>query len=276
MKFIMFEIIFITIIVISLVVVTDIIMISHHHKPEDFPATAILDHECEHGHFYYDELNKCLYVLGFGFGNEIKSRIENVVKSSAFAEKMTSTYFLIDEKNRHIVFIKATKKEIQTAILDFDKLVGMEILQDGKVVYKKGVISGALIGGALFGGTGAILGGMAGDSTEGGEIFSYKIIFSVDDMKKPIIEFELLDESINMSSDLERLLFADIKAFGSKVKSAVGAVVENANKARAAKVEVTSPNTSVAEELQKLVTLKETGVLTEEEFNATKKKLLDL
>lgn len=245
-----------------------------HEKPEDFPSTAVLDQKCEHGHFYYDEQNRCLYVVGFGLSNETKTKIENVVKASSFAEIITSSYFLIDEINRHVVFIKATKKEIKSAVLDFDKLVGMEIMQDGKVIYKKGVIGGALIGGALLGETGAILGGMAGDTTEGGMIYSYKIVFSVDDMKQPIIEFELLDEAIDISSDLERPVFASIKSFGGKVKSAVGSVIENANKARVSKVEVTNPNMSIAEELKKLVTLKEAGVLTEEEFNAQKKKLL--
>ena len=268
------EVIIIMIAVIVVFVVIDIIMISYHSRPDDFPPTAILEQECEHGHFYYDNQNKCLYVLGFGLGNETKKKIENVVKSSSFANITTSSYFLIDEVNRHVVFIN-TNKEIKTSIIDFDKLVGMEIVQDGKVVYKKGVVGGALIGGALFGETGALLGGMAGDSTEGGVIFSYKIIFSVDDMKQPVIEFELLDEAINMSSDLERIVFADIKSFGSKVKSAVGAIVENANKARVSKVEVNNPNFSVADELKKLVALKETGVLTTEEFDSMKKKLLE-
>ncbi len=269
-------IIFIIILVLAIVITNFVYnAATSHDKPEDFPASATLDQKCEHGHFYYDEPSRSLYIIGFGLASETKQKVENVIKSSSFADIYSSSYLLVDDVNRHIIFAKATKREIKVSIFDFEKLVGIQIVQDGTTIFKKNVLGGSLIGGALFGDTGAIVGGMSGDTTEGGIVYSYKIIFAVDDMKNPVVEYELLDGAIDISSDLEKVIFSGTKSFGNKVKSVISAVIDNASKQRVSKVEVANTVSSVAEEIHKLLKLKEVGILSNEEFEEQKKKLLN-
>lgn len=248
---------------------------TNHSKPDDFPSTAFMDKECDHGHFYYDEQNKCLYIIGFGLVGEAKKKIENVIKSSSFAEPFTSSYLLVDETNRKVIFAKASRNDILEATIDFDKLVGVEIVQDGETIYKKNAIGRALIGAALAGGTGAIIGGISGKTKKGGIVFSYKVLFSISDMKQPIIEFELMDGALDLSSKVEKFSFSGIQSFGERVKSIIGAIIDKVDKERNANIEKESINVSLADELKKLADLKISGILTDEEFEEQKRKLLN-
>jgi hypothetical protein len=269
--------IFIAVIIIVLAIVIKIATTStSHSKPDDFPSTAILDKECDHGHFYYDKQKKYLYILGFGLAGETKKKINNVVKSSSFAEPFTSSYLLVDETNRKVLFAKATSNKILVARIDFDKLVGVEIVQDGETIYKKNAIGRALIGAALAGETGAIIGGLTGKTQKAGKVFSYKVLFSINDMRQPIIEFELLDKSIDLSSQVEKISFSGIQSFGERIKSIIGVVIDKVDKEQNSSLEKESINISFADELKKLAELKSSGILTDEEFEKQKRKLLNM
>ncbi|MEG2014553.1 MAG: hypothetical protein RR086_02365 [Clostridia bacterium] len=72
-------------------------------------------------------------------------------------------------------------------------ILSFEIVDNSTIVYKtkvEGGLTRAIIGGALFGGVGAIVGAnTAGSSTSTHTNNSYKVLFTVNDINSPTVEF---------------------------------------------------------------------------------------
>ncbi|MCQ2581877.1 MAG: hypothetical protein MJ170_02740 [Alphaproteobacteria bacterium] len=94
----------------------------------------------------------------------------------------------IDAQNGKFYFENLTNARYR-ACFDFSQYIGADIIVNQNVINQHHTsISGAIMGGLLFGSTGAILGGMSGKTTQEKKIESIKIIFRFDDFNYPFIE----------------------------------------------------------------------------------------
>lgn len=174
-----------------------------------------------------------------------------------------------DFKTKELIFKKEGFFGAPIIVVPFSSLVSFHINQRGKNVNKKHGITRAVVGGALLGGVGAIVG-----ATTGGK--QYDVITE-------------LSVSINLSNpDTTR----NIKLINTETKAS-SFVFTNALKQAEAITSLLERVAKVTEE-QKLETVKkdklpdavteikrfkkllDDGVLTQEEFNAKKKQLLGL
>ncbi len=195
------------------------------------------------------------------------------VRSSAAAEyaafkptdKAGSMIFADRHTQRWCAPILYSKK-VAPDLFDFSEVVDYELVEDGSSVTKGGIGS-AVVGGALFGGVGAIVGGNAGKKQK-------------DIVSKLSVRISLSNEFI---SQLEiPLITQDAKRGGMLYRSALESarncislldIITHDAQPSAALV---SPSASVADELLKFKQLLDVGAITEDEYNAKKKQLLGL
>lgn len=123
------------------------------------------------------QINEWVHELkNFSITSELKylSSIDN-----------TCCYIYIDEDNKQLAIVHSfpfifAKKQI----VNFKDIIGMEIKEDG--ISTNGV-GRAIVGGVLFGGTGAIVG-----SNTGKELVHFlKVIIYLNNISNPIIEIDL-------------------------------------------------------------------------------------
>jgi len=164
----------------------------------------------------------------------------------------------------------------------YSKILSCEIIEDGETTYKKSSTVGrAIVGGVLAGGVGAIIGGLTGKEKENKEIKYLDLKIVVKDTTNPNFTIRFFDaweethrtkKSVKISDSTDGPKLKNALANLEKWKDSIEVIIDQMNSATKAKSE---NQLSVSDELLKLAELKEKGVLTEEEFQQQKRKLLE-
>ena len=174
--------------------------------------------------------------------------------------------------------IDSSKKQFQlfinksyTKIYDVNDLVDYEIRVDNEVIVtsktksKKG-IGKAIVGGALFGGVGAVAGAVAGNSkgkttSSQKEIHHYSLVLKVNDFQKP---------SFIVSLDSEEIAEEVVTIFDLLVGNA--AVKQDSKRSSVP----TDSSLDSFEQMKKYKELLDAGIISQQEYDAKKKELLKL
>ena len=249
--------------------------------------------------FYYNSQDKKVLALVYDTSNHKIAEVPNVEKSNSF--QYSHLYFVVDENNKKIVFINANINNIRVKTIFFNEIQGIDISEDGTSVFNKSTSSAvgrAVVGGLLFGGVGAIVGGVTGKSKEKKTLNSYKVTIQLSDINNPTHEIEFVTDPIESGTTVGDEMMKQIKACANKLKSVLTAIIKaneiqlNLQQAQAQAIlqaevqkhlESTEPkaiqehngSSSIADELLKLSELHKLGVLTDEEFEVQKQKVLN-
>lgn len=183
----------------------------------------------------------------------------------------------LDKSKQMIVFIntndvasRVTNVSRVIKIPLFD-LLAFEIIKDGVTVSKKSTtrtVGGALIGGVLTGGVGAIIGGLSGGSTTQEKINAVSLKLLVKNLPNPSYSFFFSGAGIVMGVALKQADFW---------KDLLTVLMDEIDSEEDKKTPVASSGTgSLSDELKKLHDLKTQGILSEDEFDQQKQKLLSL
>ncbi|WP_455716446.1 SHOCT domain-containing protein [Anaerosporobacter sp.] len=204
-------------------------------------------------HFQVRETNKNEFT-SFVTTNEIKC----------------SSSFLREDSNMKKWYCSNVKKPENPTLYDYSEIIDYELTEDGDSI-RKGGLGRAAAGALLFGGVGAVVGGVTGKKKTKTEIKSMKI-------------------RISLSNKYKNQIILEFIPFGTSVKS--GSMTYNLYKQEAnrvisfldslcAKAEVTQQATqtqqvSGADEIMKFKELLDNGIISQEEFDAKKKQILGL
>ncbi len=186
----------------------------------------------------------------------------------------------VDEGRNKICLINNYLGNIELDVLEYRDILSSEIFEDGVTITKTARASqlgGALIGGLALGGVGAIIGGLSGLKTSSDEVNRIDLIITVNRTSNPIHKINFMNVEgkkngiiYNISMQQARhwhgLLEVLIKRADSEDAAKEGELVEGKQKYL--------QRGSIADELAKLAVLREQGLLTDEEFNSQKAKLL--
>jgi hypothetical protein len=165
-------------------------------------------------------------------------------------------------------------------IYKYRDILKSEILTDGISVTstnRGSQIGGALLGGLLVGGVGAIIGGLSGSQTSEEKVKKVELNIIVNDTAEPIHKIAFLDSGITYSKNSQEYNQAYNTAYHCHQLMAVlirQADVEDQLKERSTSNGDLQQNVSVADELRKLAQLKDDGIISLEEFELHKKKLI--
>ena len=201
--------------------------------------------------------------LNILFGNAVSS-FESFIEFDEKRELMNipelkSNVFSKDERHEH--FRK------------FKDLIDFQLLSDGSSVADGNSLLGAAIGGATFGGFGAVVGAGARSRKINSVCNSLAIKVVFNDLENPEEIIELITTPVKTNTTG----YKDVYAAGQKILSILSVILKkNRDAAEASKQPASTASSSVADEIKKFKELLDMGAITEEEFNAKKKQLLGL
>ncbi len=174
----------------------------------------------------------------------------------------------IDETNKlwYIPRVGLNGTHIKPPIIHkFEDILNFELQENGTTVAKGGLGS-AIVGGALFGSTGAIVGAVAGCKNTD-IIDTVRINVTVNDMLKPNMSINLLPDKAKRNSAMYGKAMTDAQNILALLSIMVEQVKAETNTNTIAPV-------SVADEIRKFKELLDMGAITQEEFDTKKKELL--
>ena len=192
------------------------------------PKTYVLDSadSISNNEFYYDNQNKKVLAFVYDTSNHQTIDVPNVEKSNSF--QYSNLYFVVDEINKKIVCINAKIENIRIKTIFFNEIQGIDISEDGTSVFNKSTSSAvgrAVVGGLLFGGVGAIVGGVTGKSKEKKTLNSYKVTIQLSDISNPTYEIEFVTDPIESGTVGDEMM-KQINTCVNKLKSVLTAIIK--------------------------------------------------
>jgi hypothetical protein len=180
----------------------------------------------------------------------------------------------LDQERAKVCLFKRTNGVLTHKVIPCRDLLSTEIFEDGYAVTKtvrSSQIGGALVGGVLLGGAGAIIGGLSGKRIESGKVKTINLRVVINDPAHPIYTICFLDIEIERGNFLHTTMVELAKQWQARLDI----FIKLADKEDLLSVVSTSRvSSSLSEELLKLSDLKTRGILTQAEFDSQKAKLL--
>jgi uncharacterized membrane protein len=188
-------------------------------------------------------------------------KLQNWLDRNNFKITSSVRSVLIDENTKRW----AVYKSEQSPVYDFKDIVKVELDENGnKYVSQNGVLR-AVVGSAVFGGVGAIVG--ATTATKSHTINSLNVIVYTSRISDPVITIPLIISPVSDSS----ALYSRNKADAIKLMGMLNAIAFQNEPAKAENVSAISN----ADELAKYKKLLDEGAISEEEYKEVKSKILN-
>lgn len=178
------------------------------------------------------------------------------------ATKKIGKFIEFDDNTKQILI----KDKLENKLLEYKDIVEYELLVDDDESITKGGLGRAVVGGVLFGGVGAVVGGITDKKKSKTVINSLKVKITINNINKPDIYINLVTSQLKANSILYKVAANEAQEIISTL-----AIISKSNDIK----ENTNSNVSVADELIKLKGLLEDGILSQEEFDIEKNKLLN-
>lgn len=192
---------------------------------------------------------------------------------SKWVSDLNYTICSIDEQKKEVWFFYLDDKLNYTTLKNYtyEDILEVEVLVDGETITKTSrgsQLGGALLGGVLAGGVGAVIGGLSGSTTSQEKVGSIQLKITVNDIKNPVILLKIFNTSTPWDKNDEEL--KQYSETAMEWQGLFSVIIKNGDK----KVEAKAETENTSDEIRKLHELLKDGILTEEEFNNQKHKLL--
>ena len=220
-------------------------------------------------------------ALGYCCINDELKKKEVVVKPSIPTIKAFNDYaFITDDINEFVAVVTPSRIHV----LRYSDIVSISYEENGSDVFNKS-LGGAVVGGLLFGGVGAIVGGNTAKAMQNKEVKNMSIKILLKSTSDSTIILKIYEGGkdgpvLITKDDASRKHYENLMEEVSGIKDIFSIIIDIADKKntmpKSAPITPFISSASVADELTKLVKLKEAGILSEEEFQAQKSKLLGM
>lgn len=196
----------------------------------------------------------------------------NAEKLAAFtATKAIGNYLRVDENKKQWyipdgLFGKTKNPKIHS----YDEVLDYELLEDGNSVAKGG-LGRAVAGGVLFGGVGAVVGGVTGKKKSKSTCTSLRIKITLNNMLTPTEYINIITTETKKSS----LVYKTSEQQAQQIISVFQIMCEQ-KKSESTADDSQTQEISSADEIKKYKELLDSGIITQEEFDLKKKQLLGL
>lgn len=203
-------------------------------------------------------------------------RMDNFSASQKVIGVNGVTGLAIDEQRKKICLIGHIQENVAVRVFLYRDLLSSEIFEDGATVTKtvrSSQIGGALIGGLALGGVGAIIGGLSGKTQTSGKINAVALRLTVNDSKNPLHDIYF----INFETKKDGFLYGQAIQQARHWHGLIEVLIKRADLEDKAMNTNETPKLqsgSVADELNKLAELRDAGVLSVDEFQQQKTRLL--
>lgn len=217
-------------------------------------------------------------------GNALKFKMDEVkdFNASVIITGVANMYkFAVDKQGKKILFVNNITKKL----IPFDKIISVELLEDNTILSSKSLlrtVGGGVIGGALAGGAGAIVGGLSGNHKQEKTVSKVQVKIKLRDISNASLVIDCFDsrtmttegKSSIKPTSMEGYIYKQGLEHATKICDMVSVIIDDVNhQPNNAPAEAAS-SASTINELEKLVALKEKGVLTDDEFQKMKASVL--
>ncbi len=152
----------------------------------------------------------------------------------------------------------------KASVYAYNNLISFELIEDGSSLVTGG-LGRAVVGGALFGGIGAIVGGVTASKRVEQKCSSLAVKLTINSTASPIEYINLVTSVVDKSSLQYRSAFASAQ----KILSLLEIIIHEQEPRNTSHQEV-----STADEIRRYKELCDDGIITEDEFKRKKEKLL--
>lgn len=205
-----------------------------------------------------------------------KNNLADMAKERTVIEKnkfvpttKIGSYFALNDETKQWAVRKGILSTFKYAdVYDYKDILDFELLEDGTSIIKGG-LARSVVGGAIFGGVGAIVGGVTGNRKVHQKCNSLKIKITLNRTDTPIIYINLISKPIEKYYEAYKDAYNNAQKILSLLQIICNQVMEDNSS-----VEKTN-YFSVADEIRKFKQLFDDGIISEEEFNTKKKQLLE-
>ena len=218
---------------------------------------------------YNEEKNKILDVQLISY--HTTSFLSNGIK-------INGEYCFLYSKNVTLIYLDDDAKEMlvlssenisNPKIIKFADVLSVEVIIDSNTISKKSLtdtIARSIIGGAIAGNAGAIIGGTTSKSNNQDVCKLLQCIVTIRNIQEPILSITLCDckegiKDVKQSDEYKQALIL-MNTFSVIIDSCSHPSFSEAD-------------TSISDELNNLVKLKENSIITEEEFLMLKHRLIE-
>lgn len=207
---------------------------------------------------------------------EIRKAIQdNIVYKEELSEfeatkKIGSIIEFDDTRQKILVYNGLAGRKKSSKIYNYSDIIDFELLEDGETITKGGLGS-ALVGGALFGGVGAVVGGVTGGKKSKGVCSSLKIKITINDILEPAVYLTFLATKIKKSNPIYQSIYASTQECLSTLQ-----LICRKQEISLTDSALTVNNTSNADEILKYKELMDKGIISGDQFEQKKKQLLGL
>lgn len=216
-------------------------------------------------------------------GNQRMTEEKLALLKSFNVTRLVGNRILIDEKNKlwaigEVKYVHNLHKvygdklwdmpghQNKIKIFNFSDIIDFELLEDGYSVTKGGVSIGkALLGDFLVGWPGFIVGGVTGKRKTKTTCYNMQIKITLNDFDLPMIMIPIITTRIPKGTKA----YKNAVLIANEILSCLN-IISNANdKPRS------NSNVSIADEIKKFKDLLDSGAISEQEYEAKKKQLLE-
>lgn len=193
---------------------------------------------------------------------------ENELASFTPTKKISNFVEFDDTQKKWVILSGLFGKRDKSTVYNYSDIVDFELLEDGESI-SQGGLGRALVGGALFGGVGAIVGGVTGKRKNKATCNSLKIKVTLNDINNPVVYITFLNTQTKKDGFVYKNLFKE----AHECLSVLQLICDNQSDSQNI---INVAGNSAADEIKKFKSLLDEGIITQEEFDAKKKELLKL
>lgn len=179
--------------------------------------------------------------------------------------KQIGNFIAFDDNQKKWATLSSFRGKIQQ-IYSYDDIIDFELLEDGTSVASGG-LGRALVGGALFGGAGAIVGGVTGKKKTKDFCNSLRLKITINDISNPVVYINFIESKTKKNG----MIYKSIANAAQECLSVLQIICDNNEKH-----EELQPQNSLADEIMKYKKLLDMGAITQDEFEKKKEELLKL
>lgn len=185
----------------------------------------------------------------------------------------------VDEQRKKVCLISNGANGVSERIISYRDILSAELFEDGSSITKtsrSSQLGGALVGGLVFGGLGAVVGGLSGNTRTSSKIKHIDLRLVVNDTSSPLHDVAFLNGECKKDEFIYKQSLAKARRWHGIIKVLINRAdgEDLATQNQKPNIALPRPSDLVADELRKLADLQASGVLTDEEFQKQKARLL--
>lgn len=188
----------------------------------------------------------------------------NLINKNFSPTKNFPKIISFDDNNKLFKYHSGLKCDTQK----YDDILGFELIENGQNIID-GNTGKTLIGGILGGTTGAII-GSSGDRSISATVDDITILIRMNNTKNPTIKLQILDRSVERNS-------RSYSIYSETAQDIISYLTLIVNKNNSTNLNADyDDSTSTVDEIRQYKQLLDEGIITQQEFDAKKKQLLNL